>query len=109
MVYRKWLNVLTHWGHSLNYHYDGERNLVGLTNEKGENYLLRYDLNERLIEEVGFDGRIQKYHYNAAGHLIASDDVQRKRKKICLGVCIISVIRAGRLIKQYGTGFTRCQ
>jgi YD repeat-containing protein len=29
-----------------------------------------YDGNERLIKEVGFDGRVQEYHYNAAGHLI---------------------------------------
>ena len=44
--------------------------LIGLTNEKGEHYQLKYDLNERLIEEVGFDGRIQQYDYDPAGQLI---------------------------------------
>lgn len=56
----------------LHYEYDGERNLIGLTNEKGERYQLKYDGSERLIEEVGFDGRIQRYEYNSAGHLKAA-------------------------------------
>ena len=44
-------------GNSLHYHYDRERNLIGLTNENGEHYQLKYDACERLIEEIGFDGR----------------------------------------------------
>jgi RHS repeat-associated protein len=83
----------------LHYHYDGERNLIGLTNEKGERYQLDYDLNERLIQEVGFDGRIQRYNYNAAGQLQASQDFARD------GINLINQINYtrrvdGRLLKQ---------
>ncbi|WAK00978.1 polymorphic toxin type 47 domain-containing protein [Methylobacter sp. YRD-M1] len=53
----------------MRYHYDSERNLTGLTNAKGEHYQLSYDKDEHLIEEIGFDGRVQRYHYDAAGHL----------------------------------------
>ncbi|MGZ8219967.1 RHS domain-containing protein [Methylomagnum sp.] len=56
-------------GQILRYHYDSERNLIGLTNAKGENYRLNYDKDENLIEEIGFDGRIQHYRYDAAGNL----------------------------------------
>lgn len=64
-------------GQTLEYKYDGERNLVGLINEKGERYQLRYDLNEQLIEEIGFDQRVQRYEYNALGHLSSSADHSR--------------------------------
>ncbi len=67
---------------SLDYHYDGERNLIGLTNEKGEHYHLNYDLNERLTQEIGFDGRVQRYQYNAAGQLIASEDVSKDGRNL---------------------------
>ena len=53
-------------GQVLHYHYDGERNLIGLTNEKHEHYRLKHDLNERLVEEIGFDGRVQRYAYVSA-------------------------------------------
>ena len=56
-------------GQVLRYHYDSERNLIGLTNAKGEHYQLNYDKDEHLIEEIGFDGRVQRYHYDAAGQL----------------------------------------
>ncbi|GLR26284.1 hypothetical protein GCM10007875_13730 [Limnobacter litoralis] len=64
----------------LHYHYDGERNLIGLTNEKGERYHLKYDQAERLIEEQGFDGRTRRYQYNRAGHLLASMEVDPNPK-----------------------------
>jgi len=56
-------------GQVFTYQYDTERNLVGLVNEKGEQYSLKYDQNERLIEEIGFDGRTQRYEYDPAGYL----------------------------------------
>ncbi|QSB01008.1 RHS domain-containing protein [Methylomonas sp. EFPC1] len=58
-------------GHEMRYRYDSERNLIGLVNPKGETYSLNYDRDENLIEEIGFDGRIQRYRYNAAGALEA--------------------------------------
>ncbi|WP_165786317.1 RHS repeat-associated core domain-containing protein [Methylomonas sp. Kb3] len=58
-------------GHEMRYRYDSERNLIGLINPKGETYSLNYDRDENLIEEIGFDGRIQRYRYNAAGVLEA--------------------------------------
>jgi len=58
-------------GHEMRYRYDSERNLIGLINPKGETYSLNYDRDENLIEEIGFDGRIQRYRYNAAGALEA--------------------------------------
>ncbi|MEX2339441.1 MAG: DUF6531 domain-containing protein, partial [Aquisalimonadaceae bacterium] len=64
-------------GTVLDYHYDGERNLIALTNQKGERHQLTYDRNERLTEETGFDGRISRYRYNAAGHLIERAAIAR--------------------------------
>jgi len=58
-------------GHEMRYRYDSERNLIGLINPKGETYSINYDRDENLIEEIGFDGRIQRYRYNAAGALEA--------------------------------------
>ncbi len=40
-----------------------------MINEKGERYQLKYDLDERLVEEIGFDGRHQRYVYSPSGHL----------------------------------------
>lgn len=57
-------------GNILLYEYDSERNLVALINEKNEKYEFFYDGNDRLIKEVGFDGRTQHYKYNAAGQLV---------------------------------------
>jgi RHS repeat-associated protein len=58
-------------GHEMRYRYDSERNLIGLINPKGETYSLNYDRDENLVEEIGFDGRIQRYRYSAAGALEA--------------------------------------
>ncbi|NJS37402.1 MAG: RHS repeat protein [Brachymonas sp.] len=67
-------------GSQFYYHYDSENNLTGLTNERGENYQLRYDENERLIEEIGFDGRRQTYQYNTQGHLACWQDPMRQAR-----------------------------
>ncbi|HED34660.1 MAG TPA: hypothetical protein ENJ08_10685, partial [Gammaproteobacteria bacterium] len=84
---------------TLDYHYDGERNLIGLTNEKGEHYQLKYDLAERLIQEIGFDGRVQRYHYNKAGQLTDSADYSHDGKTL---LSHISYQRdpLGRLLEQ---------
>ncbi|WP_444943871.1 DUF6531 domain-containing protein [Microbulbifer sp. ZKSA006] len=62
-------------GSRLEFYYDGECNLIGLKNEKGECYQRKYDFNNRLVEEVGFDGRATRYTYNPAGYLVRSSKV----------------------------------
>lgn len=57
-------------GQVMRYEYDLERNLVALENAKGERYQLGYDRDENLVEECGFDGRVQRYEYGRAGHLL---------------------------------------
>lgn len=69
-VTKRVLNKGTPFESTLSYEYDGERNLIGLYNEKGERYQLAYDLNERLIKEIGFDGNITESVYNTQGHVI---------------------------------------
>lgn len=56
------------------YGYDTERNLVWLTNENGDTARFTYDLNERLIREEGFDGRLQTYSHNPMGYVLARHD-----------------------------------
>ena len=58
-------------GHAVRYHYDSDRNLVGITNAKGERCELVRDKDARLVEQVGFDGRVQRFHYDEAGQLAA--------------------------------------
>ncbi|RCW87062.1 RHS repeat-associated core domain-containing protein [Paracoccus lutimaris] len=64
-------------GTRFRYSYDSELNLIGLQNESGEIYALEYDADERLIGEIGFDSRRQRYHYDAAGHVIRYEDGHR--------------------------------
>ncbi len=61
-------------GNRLRYRYDSERNLIELQNENGQSCHFDYDLAERLIKESGFDGRVQTYQYNAAGHLLEKQE-----------------------------------
>jgi RHS repeat-associated protein len=82
----------------LRYHYDSERNLIGLTNAKGEHYQLNYDKDEHLIEEIGFDGRIQRYHYDAAGQL----DLYAQRGEQAWQVTRFERDPLGRLLKKTG-------
>ena len=56
-------------GQLTRYEYDLERNLVALVNPKGERHTLTWDRDELLVEEAGFDGRVQRYEYDRAGHL----------------------------------------
>ncbi|MGI4745653.1 MAG: DUF6531 domain-containing protein [Janthinobacterium lividum] len=65
-------------GSSLEYRYDADLNLVGLTNEKGEPYTLAYNLADQLVEEIGFDGRQRSYQYDTAGFLAAHADAERR-------------------------------
>jgi RHS repeat-associated protein len=42
-----------------------------LQNENGAFHRFEYDLMDRLVKETGFDGRVQRYHYDVAGQLTA--------------------------------------
>ena len=57
-------------GQAVRYAYESERNLVALVNAKGEWHSLAYDRDELLVEECGFDGRVQRYQYDPAGQLV---------------------------------------
>ncbi|AVF36184.1 RHS repeat-associated core domain-containing protein [Rahnella sikkimica] len=54
--------------------FDSAGRLIRLVNENGADTKFSYDVMDRLTQEVGFDGRVQNYQYNAAGQLIRSDD-----------------------------------
>jgi YD repeat-containing protein len=56
-------------GRSLAYHYDRAGRLIALDNENHARPHFRYYLHDQLTDEVGFDGRWQRYIYNAAGEL----------------------------------------
>jgi YD repeat-containing protein len=56
-------------GAKLNYVYDDMGRLIVLQNENRAHYRFFYDIVDNLIEEIGFDGRVQRYGYNKAGEL----------------------------------------
>ena len=56
-------------GGVLRYEYDAVLNLAALINEKGERAEFHRDAADRLIEEIGFDGRTQRYVHDASGLL----------------------------------------
>ena len=56
-------------GHTLRYAYDRAGRLTTLTNENGEITWFGYDVLDRLTDDIGFDGRHQRYCWNAAGEL----------------------------------------
>ncbi|WP_375576637.1 RHS repeat-associated core domain-containing protein [Paracidovorax oryzae] len=56
-------------GRTLAYHYDAAGRLASLINENRAQATFRYDLRDQLTDEIGFDGRWQRYVYNAAGEL----------------------------------------
>lgn len=46
---------------------DKARRLTTLTNENGEHYRLGYDHTDNLVQEIGWDGKVTGYAYDAAG------------------------------------------
>ncbi len=67
-------------GSIFEYRYDGELNLTHLRNESGDVYTLVYNAENRLVEEIGFDGRRQEFQYSPAGYLLHSRDGHREHK-----------------------------
>ena len=43
-------------GHTVRYHYDTEERLIGVTNQRGETYLLKRDALGRVMEKVTIGG-----------------------------------------------------
>ncbi|TDR42424.1 RHS repeat-associated protein [Tahibacter aquaticus] len=62
-------------GHRFSYQYDVARRLVVLTDENGAFFRFAYDVNDNLIGEQGFDGRVTLYRYDAAGALLERRDL----------------------------------
>lgn len=54
--------------------YDAAGRVTTLTNENGSHTEFTYDVLDRLAQESGFDGRVQRYHYSVTGQLIRSED-----------------------------------
>ncbi|MGK9228872.1 RHS repeat protein, partial [Yokenella regensburgei] len=54
--------------------YDAAGRVSGLVNENGGRTTFTYDALDRRVQETGFDGRTQRYHYSVTGQLICSED-----------------------------------
>ena len=48
--------------------------LKTLVNENGDSYTFEYDERDRLIREIGFDGKMTRYTYNPASELIREEE-----------------------------------
>ncbi|WBS02566.1 DUF4150 domain-containing protein [Pseudoduganella sp. SL102] len=58
---------------TLGYRYDKALRVTELVNGNDESYFFTYDAEGRLTSETGFDGKVTKYVYSNAGHLVASE------------------------------------
>ncbi|HAW4014748.1 TPA: RHS repeat protein [Escherichia coli] len=54
--------------------YDAAGRVISLTNENGSHSVFSYDALDRLVQQGGFDGRTQRYHYDLTGKLTQSED-----------------------------------
>ncbi|MEF4705550.1 type VI secretion system tip protein TssI/VgrG, partial [Escherichia coli] len=54
--------------------YDAAGRVISLTNENGSHSDFSYDALDRLLQQGGFDGRTQRYHYDLTGKLTQSED-----------------------------------
>ncbi len=61
-------------GSMVHFHYDADRNLIGLDNEAGDSMVFRYDAAENLVERIGFDGRRHLFHYDAGNRLVRREE-----------------------------------
>ncbi len=52
----------------------GRGRVISLTNENGSHSVFSYDALDRLVQQGGFDGRTQRYHYDLTGKLTQSED-----------------------------------
>ncbi|MCM4492704.1 hypothetical protein MMQ67_26880, partial [Escherichia coli] len=54
--------------------HDAAGRITVLTNENGSRSEFTYDALDRLVQQRGFDGRTQRYHYDLTGKLTQSED-----------------------------------
>jgi len=59
----------TQGGLTMQLSWDVAGRLITVTNENGSQSHSTWDTMDRLVQEVGFDGRLQRYGYDAAGQL----------------------------------------
>nr|WP_311237875.1 hypothetical protein [Escherichia coli] len=52
--------------------YDAAGRVISLTNENGSHSVFSYDALDRLVQQGGFDGRTQRYHYDLTGKLMTT-------------------------------------
>jgi len=75
-------------GNSVSYKWGSESDILEkVINEKGEVYNFVYDAGNRVIEEKGFDGRIQSFKYDPAGNCTSvtnglGEDISYKRDPV---------------------------
>lgn len=65
-------------GRSISLEYDSAGRLTRLVNENGAQSRFAWDSQDRLVQEEGFDQRLQRYHWDAAGQLLTSTDGHAK-------------------------------
>lgn len=61
-------------GTMVHFHYDADRNLIGLDNEAGDSMVFHYDAAANLVERIGFDGRRHRFHYDAGNRLVRREE-----------------------------------
>ncbi len=54
--------------------YDAAGRVTQLTNENGSHSAFTWDTLDRLTQQTGFDGRVQRYGYDVTGQLVRSED-----------------------------------
>jgi YD repeat-containing protein len=65
-------------GTHVEYHYDTEERLTGVTNEKGQTYRFSHDPAGRILARTDYHGKSHLYSYDPAGQLIQSTDPLQK-------------------------------
>ncbi len=56
--------------HRILYHYDQARRLIAVSNENSEHHRFAFDSRDNVVADQGFDGRVTRYAYDAAGRLV---------------------------------------
>lgn len=69
------LTAKQYGGLNQQFHYDDAGRIHTLVNENGAVTRFEYDVMNRLVKEIGFDGRSKCYSYNALQQLVTMQDV----------------------------------